>query len=779
MENIIDKIDRYLDGKMSAAEQATFEKEIGADPNLQQQIYAQKNLRAGITRLGMRSQITSTFRKLTMKNKIYKWGIATVAVVAVGAAVYFGTKLEHSYGGTESTYELPKLNEQGKPEWATADKNLPTQLFTINPARDTVIETTSGIVFAIPAGAFLDAQEPIMLEIREALTGFDIIKGGLSTTSDGQLLETGGMFYLNARNGEKSLLINPAKPVYANVPTNEIKPGMQLFEGERRPDGSINWKNPKPVDKQLIAVDIHTLNFYPRGFLETVAALGFDTNNKKVTDSIYYSYAGRKSSDSLLSQIEMVYSEWGHPINGAELFSKYCASCHSASASKVTGPGLKGVLDRIPGGKWKYDYVRNSSALIAKGDLYANKIFREYNMTTMTAFPGLSNEEIDAILYYANSGGYKYQNEIDPARIAGIWNDKFQNTIIATKEFEERLQTIFLLGQPSILVLYLNNLDKKLYQIDSMAAGPDMAGNVIFHEYFLRHDGGLSVSQSHMNELQAYFALKRKAVQLAAEKTYGIRKQKEQKEDNTYTQAKNKQMMDDGQRAADNFTKEFEINLREAYRQLGYNSNKPVLLPANNYYSFNVTTPGWNNVDKYVLESTVNRTTLDYTDPRTGKKAVIKYEPLKVNVGDFQKYDQLIVYLVSDSLPAFRKLSGSAGIYTEKLDELLPYSLVVLGENDWKWFYNSIEHIKPGNSTIDLLPSTEKKIRKALNRNFSSSITEDFGKEIDVMKITRQYEIQTRTRKKQEEIDREIMRVIFPDYKDEPRGLPPLGSSVK
>lgn len=89
--------------------------------------------------------------------------------------------------------------------------------------------------------------------------------------------------------------------------------------------------------------------------------------------------------------------------DGKAIFEQKCASCHLASSEKLTGPGLKGVLDRIPKGDWKYKWVTNSSALIASGDAYANKIFKEYGGSVMTA-QSLSNEEVDAVLNYANPG---------------------------------------------------------------------------------------------------------------------------------------------------------------------------------------------------------------------------------------------------------------------------------------------------------------------------------------------------------------------------------------
>ena len=89
--------------------------------------------------------------------------------------------------------------------------------------------------------------------------------------------------------------------------------------------------------------------------------------------------------------------------NGKELFRAKCASCHNATTKKATGPGLHGVLGRIPGGNWKYEFIRNADSVIKTGDGYAVAIFEEYNKTQHGKFPHITNQEIDAILDYCNA----------------------------------------------------------------------------------------------------------------------------------------------------------------------------------------------------------------------------------------------------------------------------------------------------------------------------------------------------------------------------------------
>lgn len=98
--------------------------------------------------------------------------------------------------------------------------------------------------------------------------------------------------------------------------------------------------------------------------------------------------------------------------DGAALFKANCASCHNP-LKDATGPALKGISATFPSKEWGYKWVRNSAALINAGDKDAVAIYNKFNKTQMTAFPQLSNEDIDAILKYADD--YKAPAAAAPA----------------------------------------------------------------------------------------------------------------------------------------------------------------------------------------------------------------------------------------------------------------------------------------------------------------------------------------------------------------------------
>ncbi|MBL7772961.1 MAG: c-type cytochrome [Chitinophagaceae bacterium] len=85
--------------------------------------------------------------------------------------------------------------------------------------------------------------------------------------------------------------------------------------------------------------------------------------------------------------------------DGKALFGANCASCHNP-IKDATGPALKGVSGRVPSKDWLYKWVKNSASVVNSGDKYATELYNKWNKTAMTAFPSLTNEEIDAIIKY-------------------------------------------------------------------------------------------------------------------------------------------------------------------------------------------------------------------------------------------------------------------------------------------------------------------------------------------------------------------------------------------
>jgi hypothetical protein len=146
-----------------------------------------------------------------------------------------------------------------------------SQFFEINNKKDTVIIGKQGTKIVIPKNAFIDEKgnpitKNVKVELAEAYLLSDIILSNLTTTSNGKLLETDGMIFINATQKGKNLKIDKTKPLYIEMPTKKKKANMKLYDGIRDENGNMNWINPKPLKNYLIPIDLDLLDFLPDGF---------------------------------------------------------------------------------------------------------------------------------------------------------------------------------------------------------------------------------------------------------------------------------------------------------------------------------------------------------------------------------------------------------------------------------------------------------------------------------------------------------------------------------
>jgi len=604
---LIEKIEAYLQGRLSPAETQAFEEQMAGDPALQDEVELQRQLMTGIDRAGLREEVAKARKRYTLQQRLVKWGLGGLAAAAVTVGLLYylshADKLHSQHTYQDAT--LPDYNEAGKKKWADADKYLPAQSYLIDPDRDTVIETEKGIVLAIPAKAFLDEGDrptkgQIQVVLKEALDPATIMTAGLSTRSDTQMLSTGGMFFLDARQGSQILHIDTTRPVTAQIPAAGDPSNMQLYKGKRMENGTINWVDPRPLEHSLTAVDIMTLDFYPPNYLDSLRTWGYDSKDRRFTDSLYFSFAG--------------FYQRAVP-QGEEL----------------------------PQG---FYYAKTDSS------------------------------------YITGSCG------IDPAKIRTIWSSKFQNTLLATREFEQRLHWLYISGRNDLLDLYIDHLDRNLSDIDSMVARKFDMDNGIFQAFARRHDGKVNNTSPQIRQLAAYYKMKTQVYTAAMTKAKNEYRSRQAALESLSNARAEQHMVDSFARVQQNYRQEFKVNFQAACRQLGYDTAIKPTPPATVVYTATITTTGWCNIDRAVTAATLNRTTVEYTDSTTNKKAVIRYLPMTVHITDWKSYDRLYVYLLPDQLSSFMRASGAEGAYAENLNELLRYRLVCIGyKGEQAWYY--------------------------------------------------------------------------------------------
>lgn len=148
-------------------------------------------------------------------------------------------------------------------------------------------------------------------------------------------------------------------------------------------------------------------------------------------------------------------------VAGEKIFKANCASCHYPD-KKGTGPALKGALTRWNGDKEAiYSWVKNSQAVIKSGNPYAVKLYEEYNKSVMTAFPQLSNADIDNVLAYVEA--YKPKVVADAGAASGVKNAK--------KDEGLNWNLLMLCGVLLLLVILLSRTTTSLETAVNNAAG--------------------------------------------------------------------------------------------------------------------------------------------------------------------------------------------------------------------------------------------------------------------------------------------------------------------
>ncbi|MBL7910485.1 MAG: c-type cytochrome [Bacteroidia bacterium] len=138
--------------------------------------------------------------------------------------------------------------------------------------------------------------------------------------------------------------------------------------------------------------------------------------------------------------------------DGEKLFKQNCAVCHkSHDDQKLTGPGLKGVFDRVPKGDWITKWILNSEKMIKSGDAYANKIYSENGKAAMTVFEGqLDEKQVASIVAFIKG---------PPPGPVGGGGDKGPKDEVATSEGNGGIEPLYLtLGFIVILIILIGSL---------------------------------------------------------------------------------------------------------------------------------------------------------------------------------------------------------------------------------------------------------------------------------------------------------------------------------
>lgn len=554
----IELVEKYLCGELNAQEKFDLEKALLNDTDLQQQLALQKDIMRTVQRIGMKKEIqkVARFNKLVKLSKWLAGGLIATAIIIASILLFSKEEKKNNAPQQEKTETLenksveaqttpnsviakaittpknvlplfieptvkgeePKVSDcfnfYGLKTWVQPD----VQSYNVNPKEGATIEGKEGTLIIIPSNAFINdnneiVNDNVQFELVEALTLEDIVLYNSGTTSNGKLLESGGMLHINATCNNQQVKINPARPLYIEVPTNEVKKDMMVFEGKTQENGKLNWENPKSLKKYLVHVPLNDLDFLPDGFAAKVESFmpykGYTKATKKLVDSLYYNL----DSERYLGKVALL---------------------------KRQNSGYKSKRDTL-----KYG-----------------------NIQVLT--------EAEAAL---NDSKNSTHCGINPSSIQTIKTKEYNNSFVATKEFEDRIAALHKLENgDEMLSIYIEHLKDDLCISDSIVASK-LYGNdqIIFEDFAMQKCTNVKDAQIYQEQLSAYYIKKRNERIAAQNELAAILKNKKTNELQAIT------------KGAQNIN---TVSLA--------NSLAKSTVATGNVYSFQWSKFGWANIDAYL-----------------------------------------------------------------------------------------------------------------------------------------------------------------------------------
>ena len=684
---------------MSPQEQSKFDQELASNPNLKAKVESQRSITEAIQLAGIKLQAKASYQTYKIRTLLTKLIILISAIVAAAGISLFVMPNENSerFDSESGPVKLDTLA-------ALSNQFLEESTFQIHTGKDTVIENQDGVVIFIPSNAFDTDLDHIELKVQSAIKPEDIMYAGLSTTSNGKALETGGMFYIDAlADGER---VNLLKDLTVNMPTNKKIEGMQLYRGEKTASSEVNWVNPEPILNELIPVDITALNFYPPEYEPYLNQLGH--TEKQFLDSLYYSFAFEE--ENTISQ----------PDKQEDLYY-YSSQIREVDSTTVIDKQLMSV--------------------------------HKYSDDTTGASLDSTDDDVETISSYG----------INPASIKTIWSNDFNNTILATTSFEARIPWIHESCNQAVLDLYVNHLDKGLSEIDALVV-PLVSGKVKekFIAFSKQGDGKVNLSSNAAKKLGAFYNFKRKMHAKAIRKTQETFWAKQREQDLAHQSKIIQQQSRDAENSLGVLQKEYEKNLCKVYEDIDYPYDcKARPMPSSNY-TVNVGSLGWHNIDRDVMTATLNRKTTSFS--YKAKTSTLTYEKWIGTVINHQDFERVYVYNLPSEFNSYVKLNGIKGKYDYPLNADLNYQTLVLAWTSSDLYF-VLKTTKPGKDQFNLKKISKSNFNKIVQKKINNH--EDLKTEMSFLDEERMNSNRINQNLKRSRLRAAVKHVIFPCYGDQ------------
>ncbi len=181
------------------------------------------------------------------------------------------------------------------------------QTFTINTSRSNTVTAINGTQLLIPADCFTTAEGKsvegtVQVEVIETTSLNDFVTAGLATVSNGRILESNGMMYINARSGNDPVEIKEGSSITVSMPTLGAAGEFKMFRGDGK-----NWNQDGNMSKEEYLISLPLDIIYPEGnkfFWYCIENAGQKGEKYWVQDSTIVSVTDKKYENTIIATEE-------------------------------------------------------------------------------------------------------------------------------------------------------------------------------------------------------------------------------------------------------------------------------------------------------------------------------------------------------------------------------------------------------------------------------------------------------------------------------------------
>lgn len=182
------------------------------------------------------------------------------------------------------------------------------QNLSLNAASGGVLTGQNGVVINVPANAFvysngIQVTGSINFELIEALSISEMILLDKPTTSNNEILVSGGQIKLTATQNSSQVFLANGMSVNVNVPTSNPDGQMGLFTGTENIDGDVNWVSASldTVQQDTVTIVTDSVSF------DTYYNFDFEADSLGWINCDYF-WNNPNPNTEVIAQLDTVYN---------------------------------------------------------------------------------------------------------------------------------------------------------------------------------------------------------------------------------------------------------------------------------------------------------------------------------------------------------------------------------------------------------------------------------------------------------------------------------------